>query len=282
MKFAKLLLSQANCDYDKLRDGFLKMVIPTQEMVSSSKIKQVYFPVDDGEYHLLSLLTHSGHLFELRKRIDAIRFGEESKIARECKRNNHFHASGHSKIFGLTTIGFGGTKPQNISVLNNKNAGKAHLLASVPPQLRSRNLRLPKKDFFKESFTFWDGKNTLEALDSLFKTDYNNINIREGRDYRIQEYVDMVIHRMWEIRVFLTEYLGELSTDLQAEQKIWLYPEFEQQRLESDEWLETIIRDISRSLINHYKKVIRNPISLADEELLTIQRIVTTNKEALR
>ncbi|PJC87379.1 type I-F CRISPR-associated protein Csy1 [Vibrio sp. HA2012] len=281
-ELAKGLLTQPNNDYQTLREGFLKMIDTDQESISSSKVKQVYFPVADGEYHLLSLLTHSGHLFELRQRLDALRFGEEVKQARECRKNGQFHPDGYQEIFGLTTIGFGGTKPQNISVLNNKNAGKAHLLASIPPELKPRNLRLPTTDFFKESFTAWQAKETLEALHRLFKTDYNNINIRDGRDYRIQEYVDLVIHRMWQVRLFLADYQGELPSDLKPEQKLWLYPEYEQYRIEENEWLEGIIRQISRSLILNYRKVANNSTVLADDELLAIERVVRDNKEALR
>ncbi|EJL6263313.1 type I-F CRISPR-associated protein Csy1 [Vibrio cholerae] len=283
-ELARQLLDIPSCEYQALRDGFLKMVDNEQASVSSSKIKQVYFPIADGEYHLLSLLTHSGHLFELRKRLDALRFGDSVKEARECKKTNHFHPAGYQEIFGLTTIGFGGTKPQNISVLNNQNAGKAHLLASIPPELTPRDIRLPKTDFFKESFTAWQAKEVLEALHRLFQTDYNNINLRDGRDYRIQQYVDLVIEKMWQVRLFLEEYSGELSSALPLEQKIWLYPEFAEQRHQEDEWLDKIVRHIARGLINHYSrsKVITSPITQADQELLAIEKVVASNKENLR
>nr|PMJ45154.1 type I-F CRISPR-associated protein Csy1 [Vibrio cyclitrophicus] len=281
-ELAKGLLSQPNYDYQTLREGFLKMIETDQEAISSSKVKQVYFSVAEGEYHLLSLLTHSGHLFELRQRLDALRFGEEVKQAKRCRKNGQFHPDGYQEIFGLTTIGFGGTKPQNISILNNKNAGKAHLLASTPPELKPRSLRLPTTDFFKESFTTWQAKEILESLQRLFKTDHRKINIRDGRDYRIQEYVDLVIHRMWQVRLFLTDYQGELSNDLKPEQKLWLYPEYEQYRLEDNEWLEGIIRQISRSLVLNYSKVTNNSTVLADDELSAIERVVRHNKEALR
>ncbi|EGR3948758.1 CRISPR-associated protein Csy1 [Vibrio cholerae] len=283
-ELARQLLDIPSCEYQALRDGFLKMVDSDQASVSSSKIKQVYFPIADGEYHLLSLLTHSGHLFELRKRLDALRFGDAVKEARECKKTNHFHPAGYQEIFGLTTIGFGGTKPQNISVLNNQNAGKAHLLASIPPELTPRDIRVPRTDFFKESFTAWQAKEVLEALHRLFQTDYNNINLRDGRDYRIQQYVDLMIEKMWQVRLFLEAYSGELSSALPLEQKIWLYPEFAEQRQQEDEWLDKIIRHIARGLINHYSrsKVITNPITLADQELLAIEEVVASNKENLR
>lgn len=283
-ELARQLLDIPSCEYQVLRDGFLKMVDSDQASVSSSKIKQVYFPIADGEYHLLSLLTHSGHLFELRKRLDALRFGDAVKEARECKKTNHFHPAGYQEIFGLTTIGFGGTKPQNISVLNNQNAGKAHLLASMPPELTPRDIRLPRTDFFTESFTAWQAKEVLDALHRLFQTDYNNINLRDGRDYRIQQYVDLVIEKMWQVRLFLEAYSGELSSALPVEQKIWLYPEFAEQRHQEDEWRDKIIRHIARGLINHYSrsKVISNPVTLADQELLAIEEVVASNKENLR
>lgn len=283
-ELARQLLDIPSCEYQALRDGFLKMVDSDQASVSSSKIKQVYFPIADGEYHLLSLLTHSGHLFELRKRLDALRFGDAVKEARECKKTNHFHPAGYQDIFGLTTIGFGGTKPQNISVLNNQNAGKAHLLASIPPELTPRDIRLPRTDFFKESFTAWQAKEVLESLHRLFQTDYNNVNLRDGRDYRIQQYVDLVIEKMWQVRLFLEAYSGELSSALPLEQKIWLYPEFADLRHQEDEWLDKIIRHIARGLINHYSrsKVLANPVTLADQELLAIEKVVASNKENLR
>lgn len=283
-ELARQLLEVPTCDYQTLRDGFLKMIDSDQASVSSSKIKQVYFPVAEGEYHLLSLLTHSGHLFELRKRLDAMRFGELVKEARECKKANRFHPEGYQEIFGLTTIGFGGTKPQNISVLNNQNAGKAHLLPSIPPNLTPREIRLPKTDFFKECFTAWQAKEVLEALHRLFKADYNNINIRDGRDYRIQQYVDLVIEKMWQVRLFLTGHQGDLPSELPLEQKVWLYPEFESQREQENEWLDKITRQIARGLINHYSrsKVISNPLLLADQELLAIEIVVASNRENFR
>ncbi|MGL6027649.1 MAG: type I-F CRISPR-associated protein Csy1 [Vibrio sp.] len=281
-KVARALLTVKGVDYEQLRSSFLAIKSISEGTSTNSKIKQVYFPVADQQYHLLSLLTHSGHLFELRQRLDEL--GRESNKVREYKKLNQYHPAGYQEIFGLTTIGFGGTKPANISVLNNKFAGKAHLLASMPPELTPRDIRLPRTDFFKESFTAWQAKEVLEALHRLFITDYNNINLRDGRDYRIQQYVDLVIEKMWQVRLFLEAYSGELSSALPLEQQIWLYPEFAEQRQQEDEWLDKITRHIARGLVNHYSrsKVISSPLTLADQELLAIEKVVASNKENLR
>ncbi|QEQ95576.1 type I-F CRISPR-associated protein Csy1 [Neptunomonas concharum] len=280
----KEILEVDGCSYKELREGLLVIKSSNEPISTNSKIKQVYFPIADEKYHLLSLLTHSGHLFEQRKRIEDLRFSEQVTVARECRKNDKYHALGYSEIFGITTIGYGGTKPANISVLNNQNAGKAHLLASVPPELRQRDIRLPRTDFFKECFTAWQAKEILEALHRLYITDHNNIDIRQGRDYRIQQYVDLVIEKMWQVRLFLAEHQGELSSELPLEQKIWLYPDRELQREQENEWLNKITRHIARSLINHYSrnKFISTPVMLADQELLAIEDIVNVNKESLR
>ncbi|KZN29815.1 hypothetical protein N474_16515 [Pseudoalteromonas luteoviolacea CPMOR-2] len=283
-ELAQKLLKQPHCDYAVLRDDFLKMIETDQAAITSSKVKQVYYPVEDGEYHLLSILTNSGQLFELRKRLDRFRFGDDLKQARESRKANQYHATGYCEIYGLTTIGYGGTKPQNISVLNNQNAGKAHLLPSFPPSLKQREIRLPASDFFKESFTAWHVRDVLEALHRLFVTEHNNVNIREGRDYRIQQYVDLVIEKMWQVRVFLAENPSEPTSELPQEQKIWLYPQYQEQRELQNDWLDSITRHIARGLINHYSKnkFITNPVHLADQELFAIERVVEDNKELLR
>ena len=175
---AKNLLDIYSESYSVLKDGFLEMSKASQDAVTSSKIKQVYFPVLEN-YHQLSLLTNSGMIYELRKRIDNSRFSEQVKEKRELRKKGEYSDQGYMELYNLTTIGFGGTKPQNISVLNNKNGGKTHLLDSSPPKLQFRSIRFPKTNFFKESFYLNDCQDVFQALHKIFLTDYNNINIRE-------------------------------------------------------------------------------------------------------
>ena len=88
-----------------MRDNFRMLNIKPDDMnMTDERIKQVYFPVE-GDYHLLSILTPSALLYELKNRINEIRFGEEAKQAREAKKKNLFHPSGFGDIYNLTTIG---------------------------------------------------------------------------------------------------------------------------------------------------------------------------------
>ncbi len=62
------LLTIKTESYQKLKDGFLAMINSDKNNVdiTSSKIKQVYFPVLDT-YHQLSTLSNSGIIFELKE-----------------------------------------------------------------------------------------------------------------------------------------------------------------------------------------------------------------------
>lgn len=283
---AKELLNQGDESYHVMRDGFLAMVVTDNTVVTSSKIKQVYFPVwlEDCEYHLLSPLTPSGLVFELRECIDAIRFSEQTKALRDLKRKGEFSDIGYQEIYGLTTIGYGGTKPQNISVLNNQNAGKAHLLPSLPPKITQRKLRLPTHDFFSNTLNPWQVKDTLEAFHSLISLPKEQRGSRfiEYRDRRIQEYLDYIMLTMWEIRREFERNGAQLPTQLAKVQQVWLFPD-QQGRNNSDEWLEGVILLIAQQFMRHYKKVLgKKAISLGDDELAAIADVIAINKELLR
>ncbi|MBE3658766.1 hypothetical protein BOO92_19025 [Vibrio navarrensis] len=258
--------------------------IYSQSFDTDRFVKQVYFPIGFEQYHQLSLLTPAGLVFNMKAKIDWITSrSPEAYSGKNARKNNDCHGQGYKTISDLTVTKHGGDHPKNISGLNNKHQ-TYYLLSSKPPELTPRDIRLPRTDFFKESFTAWQAKEVLEALHRIFLTDYNNINIRDGRDYRIQQYVDLVIEKMWQVRLFLEAYSGELLSALPLEQQIWLYPEFVEQRQQEDEWLDKIIRNIARGLINHYSrsKVITNPFTLADQELLAIEKVVVSNKENFR
>jgi len=58
--------------------------------ITSGKVKQVYFPVNDS-YHLLSILTPSSVMYKLKERINTMRFSDEAKEVRDAKKNNKHH-----------------------------------------------------------------------------------------------------------------------------------------------------------------------------------------------
>ncbi len=278
------LLSIKTESYESLKNGFLKMTKPDDQRgtITSSKIKQVYFPVNDT-YHQLSILSNSGMIYELKTRIDSIRFSNEIKEQREKKRNNTYSIRGFSELYNLTTIGYGGTKPQNISVLNNRNAGKAHLLISMPPTLKKRDTHFPKQNFFRESFQYFEYRDVFYALHKLFKTDYNNVRIREGRDYRLQDLMDRIVSKMWAVRAVSAEQYQSKHSQLKRHQEIWLCEEFLETREQEDVWLEKLCLEIARWVIHTYGRLLgKQAIKLDEDVRRHVYKIVINNREALR
>ena len=269
--------------FQELRQGLLSIKSGATETVKTSeKIKQVYFPVDD-DYHLLSLLTPSGLMFKLKKRINVLRFSEAAKQARNDRRNQIHHEQGFDELYHLTVIGFGGTKPQNISVLNNQNGGTAYLLASLPPTLELRTTQAPKTNFFAQSLYLKDYQDKFKALHKLFgDTVPNNIDVREGRDYWILQIVEQLMEKVWAIR----ELPGGWSevTALPPVQKIWLDAANSEKRDSEDDWLDEIIVAVVSWLGIAYKKAVgeQKAIPIGDPESRAFRQLLTEHREVLR
>ncbi|MDR5610469.1 type I-F CRISPR-associated protein Csy1 [Arsenophonus sp.] len=291
---AKSLLFIVGQDYNTLRTNLLAIKAQHKEPSTSSKIKQVYFPTSDG-YHQLSLLTPSCYLFELRQRIDQLRFAEQNKVARQLKNKNEYSEHGFSEIYNLTTMSFGGKKAQNASMLSSKNGGKAHLLLSLPPTLQTRTLRLPQHNFFTDTFNSFHIKEIFQAFHRLLyisKDKPEHLNdtqqSKENQRYkpsraavhnilatRIQEYIILL---MSQIRQQFAKNEIPLPKTLPTYQKIWLFPDRQDERNQTNDWLTQLIKELARQFIANYEKVIgKKYIQLGDAELNEIIRCVIEN-----
>ena len=269
-------------DYDSLRNSLLQIKVHETDESTDEKIKQVFFPFSDS-YHLLSIVSSSVIMFGLKERIKAINSFEGNKKAREAKENNIYHSKGYKELYDLTLQGHVKSNPQCISQLNKENFGESYLLRSIPPTIDKRLIHFPKTNFFSESFRYSDCRDVFHALHNIFKTNYNNINIREGRDYRLQEILDRIINKMWAVRAVSSEQYYADSSQLKTHQKIWLCAEFLKEREESDKWLDKLIQEISSWIIRTYEKTLgKQAVKLGEAERLTIIEVVSHNKEALR
>jgi len=271
--------------YDEIRGGLLAIKQDEDcKSKTSGRVKQVYFPVGEGEYHLLSIMTPSSLLFKLTDRIREMHFSDETKEAREARKNQQYHAKGFSEVFGLSAVGYGGTKPQNVSVLNNQHGGVAYLLPSSPPTLARRKVQPPRQDFFKDSLWGPGFKDDFDKLHKLLNQDPNNMHIRKQRDWLIRAIVYQVADRLWFIRSLDSGWSdSDNYQKLPEYQKIWLDQQYKAKRQGNSQWLATMEKDLARWLVLTYRKLLdHEALPFGDDELSHVTRIISECEEALR
>ncbi len=129
--------------------AFAAITEPRGEAASHANAKQLYWlaegddPVDDQAYHLLAPLYATSLTHRVFQTINEDRFGEPAKLARDARRKNLTSETGYHDYPNLAVQKLGGTKPQNISQLNSERGGNNYLLASLPPNWVSREVRVP-------------------------------------------------------------------------------------------------------------------------------------------
>lgn len=240
-----------------------KLQKKVQEMLEDSKkepeatdthLRQVYFPIAEEEYHLLSVMPSSCLALEMYQRI---RYNKKyENYGKPCE-----------EVTGLTMIGFGGSKPLNISALNSRCGGKTYLLSSLPPSLPARKIRLPKSDFFRESIWYKQQSSALYRLHAYMKQDRNTIEIRQAIHDLVDEMISAVLFAAYQIRA---EKIGwneeEAYSQLPTAQKIWLDDAYAEERKETS-WADDISSSFARWVIRSYEKLLgEDAIKLGDAE----------------
>lgn len=280
----KSLFTLSTASYESLKQGLISIKQLDDSSKTDHLVKQVYFPVGD-DYHLLSLLTPSGLLTQVKNRIDSIRFSEETKQAKECRKKNEHHAMGYDDVFDLTITAFGGTQPQNVSVLNSQNAGRAYLLASIPPTLKQRQIRLPTHDFFRNSLRARSFKDTFQTLDKLIRADVNNVHVREGIRNSLKYIIDQVLQRAFRVRANEPGWSNaEHYQSLSLAQRIWLDNANLEQRASQSDWLEEVVSDFARWILDTREYLFKETyIKLSDHELREVrsmvQQVISSDQE---
>ncbi len=76
----------------KWMQGFKWVFIP-KELSSHALAKQIFFPVNDNEYHLLSPLYPSSLMQVLYQRVGSSRYGESAKETRKAKKDKKYSSN---------------------------------------------------------------------------------------------------------------------------------------------------------------------------------------------
>lgn len=231
----------------------------TDKQPSSHKLaKQIYFPVGDGAYHLLSPLYSSSLSQALDQRLTAVRFGEQAKAIREARRENRWHDEVLVSYPGVAVQNMGGTKPQNISALNSARSGRSYLLSSAPPQWRSQ-LKPPVEhdSIFRErgevdALTYADRREMWQFLLSVKEVE-NNREIRNQRRRYLDQLIDTLFGYVATVQN-LRPAGWSVDSHLKRHLQLWLDPlrglqdmDFLRER-DAGDWKEQVAHEFGRWL----------------------------------
>lgn len=276
-------------NFDEIRDNFLKIKKSGSVTKSSDKLKQIYFPVGD-DYHLLSLLTPSAIVYKLKQRInDNLQpFSKKNKQEREnadqgIKDKKEFKGE-LENIWDLTAIGYGGTKPQNISVLNNQNGGVAYLLSSMPPNLTKRKVQPPKKDFFTNIYLSDWLKQDFEYLHKVLSRK-NNKQTRNKRDeIIISSIVSQIKRNIDSVREIDNGWSNSKTyQELPKWQKILLDNQYEyirNNKEQNHDFLNNVRGEFARWFIKTYNKLFET--NQGDIEITHIEGVLKDEMEVFK
>lgn len=184
-------------------EAFSGLVRKDAEPSSHPMAKQVYWlvgdePHDDAQYHLLQPMFSSSLADAVHADIQAMRFGEANKHARQAFRDRQPAQAVYSDYRNLVVRKLGGTKPQNISQLNSERRGINYLLPSLPPpawQSDGRSNVSKRESVFEVFLWFQEVRTHTKALaDHLLSVQdkTSTIEIRDVRDGLLQNIIEQL------------------------------------------------------------------------------------------
>ncbi|QHM69949.1 type I-F CRISPR-associated protein Csy1 [Mixta intestinalis] len=176
--------------------GF-KSVLENNAPASHKRAKQIYFPVSENSWHLLSPLFATSLVHAVQQRISAARFSDESKAIREAIKENRWHEKPRIFFNDTAVVSFGGTKPQNISWLNSIRGGKAFLLNCASPRWQSsRRLPLKQTTIFasKGDITYLTRGPVTQLKNYLLTVKTNTTQDRQQINIYIDTIIDIIFN----------------------------------------------------------------------------------------
>ncbi len=249
-------------------DGF-QQALTTKTLSSHTFAKQIFFPISNGEYHLLCPLFSSSLAQVLYQRIHDSRYSEKAKERRKARKNREFSADRVIDYPNLVIQNFGGTKPQNVSQLNSSRRGKSYLLSCAPPKWDTKYFAPPiiTTCVINKEYN-WLARYQVKDLEKYLMSIHDKPSNREHRLIR-EEHLD-------ELTATLLSYAARVRnlpsgwsalSKLPRAQQLWLDPQREdpdfQEERKKNEWRKEICDQFAYWL---YQKLKSKKLFMADAE----------------
>ncbi|WP_380181979.1 type I-F CRISPR-associated protein Csy1 [Kalamiella sp. sgz302252] len=209
--------------------GF-KQVLSAFNPASHKLAKQIYFPIGDGRYHLLSPLFPTSLAHALHERLTVSRFSDEAKEIAAAVKAGTWHSQLRTLYLNTAIQNFGGTKPQNISYLNSTRGGRVRLLSCAAPVWQSINkppLKYKSIFHFRSEFSRL-ARSSVESLKRHLIGVYNKANneqIRQQRASYVDEIIDILFNYVTGIQQpEFARWSENENCELKKAQQFWLDP----------------------------------------------------------
>jgi CRISPR-associated protein Csy1 len=267
-------------DEDQAREWFTMFTSITRSEATQSShtlAKQLYWLTGDDAhadegYHLLAPLFASSLTHRVHQAIDADRFGETSKNARQARRDNQFSNHVLHDYPNMAVQKVGGTKPQNISQLNSERRGNNYLLASLPPRWKTTGLKplLNIDSMFQRFDRRPDVKLAVRSLLTLLRSDpAANLATRTRRDGLVRDLAAELSMFGAELRTLPVGWSQSSECRLSAAEKQWLDPDgVESAAAHGGHTSSGGTEDISEGFGRWLNRKLRDPLPMGDPEYL--------------
>lgn len=261
--FIRKEIESLGVEYEPLREKILKIRPQEVPQMTDTRLRQVYFPTGEDDYHLLTVIPPVSMMFSLTEQVETA-----SRLQGRCRDKESEHYGESYFIFpDITRAAFGGSQPQNMSCRNTSLG--VDILPSQPPILSGRKIKLPKRNFFSDSLYWRRFSDTLSDLDALFRDQRHNLETRERREDIILDFVETILYEANRLQNLPAGWSKE--TELSDEQATWLDEAYGRQRQADTDWIWPVCLDFSRWLVNAYGRFCgiekRKEISLSNAEL---------------
>ncbi|EJN6958829.1 type I-F CRISPR-associated protein Csy1 [Photobacterium damselae] len=238
--------------------------------------KQIYFPISDNEYHLLAPLYSSSLAQVLFDAVQYSRFSQEMKAIREAKRHNDCHPQPLIAYPNLAVTVSGGSKPQNVSQLNNKRSGKTYLFSAAPPNWQAQSKApLGLDSILRHRDIYYHTQEPITRLTQFLiklnaASTESNMRIRHYIVNTVDEVIDQIllVAAKWQQ---LPAGWSDKS-DLPLAQRRWLDPNNSQWDRFDDHWQQAIAENVGLWLKDKVNKGSQNHFTLGQIEAMEWQK----------
>jgi len=233
------------------QDGLSLWVAETKAIQNVSRLKQNYFLLSDGSYHMVAPLFSSSICQTIYDKLRFSTFSQENKKLRTAKKNSKYAEGTLVEYPNYAVMNFGGTQPQNISAGNFERHGEVFLLPCSPPHWQS-SLKPPikKTSLYEGEFDrrAWKIAKELQLYLSKLQEKKGNMQIRNHVTQLVYQIIDTLLEYAAEIHSLEGQAgWSESNCKLKESHKLFLdlYRKDETFQLsrESGEWQQEVCKD---------------------------------------